>query len=134
MNTIDYLFSKISNTTPQGCWEWKGYRNENGYGQVRLKGLDERYVHRIFYKLKNKILPKDLFVCHHCDNPPCVNPDHLFLGTQKDNMQDCSKKNRFNNWNKKKTHCKNGHEFSKQNTHVRADGERVCRTCLRNQR
>ena len=76
------------------CWEWKKPR-KNGYGRFRLMGRVEG-AHRASWILHKGPIPPGIFVCHHCDNPPCVNPKHLFLGTSKDNVQDSLKKGRFN--------------------------------------
>jgi len=65
----------------------------NGYGELRLDG-ETRYAHRVAYELIYGSIPQGLFVLHRCDNPPCVNPDHLFLGTMRDNVQDAVKKGR----------------------------------------
>lgn len=76
-----------------GCWEWFGCLNKSGYGKFCYKGK-HILAHRYSW-IKHKGDIGKLFVCHHCDNPPCVNPNHLFLGTAKDNTQDCIKKGRF---------------------------------------
>ncbi len=89
LNIKEYLESKIIKTNK--CWEWTGLRHKQGYG--KFKGLG---VHRIFYELYKGKIPDGMLVCHSCDNPPCCNPKHLFLGTHKDNMQDMIKKNRNN--------------------------------------
>jgi hypothetical protein len=70
-----------------GCWEWMGSRKETGYG---LFTLDSRTssAHRFSYSLAFGSIPAGMEVCHHCDNPPCVRPDHMFLGTHSDNMRD----------------------------------------------
>lgn len=75
-----------------GCWEWRGNRNALGYGMVRFM-YGRRRAHRVAYEIY-KGAPGELMVCHACDNPPCCNPEHLFLGDQKANMEDMSRKAR----------------------------------------
>lgn len=74
-----------------GCWLWKGVRFPTGYGLSSC----HTYAHRMAWELTYGRIPAKLFVCHHCDNPPCVRPDHLFLGTAKDNTQDAVRKGRW---------------------------------------
>lgn len=74
-----------------GCWIWLG-ETFAGYGKIRKNRHQSRFAHRMFYALHKGHVPSDLFVCHHCDNKVCVNPDHLFLGTRQDNAQDMIKK------------------------------------------
>ena len=76
-----------------GCWEWQGQRSRWGYGYFVFKGR-RRHAHRISWELANGDPPGNLFVCHTCDNPPCVRPDHLFLGTALDNNRDRAAKGR----------------------------------------
>jgi|SRR3990167_10773979 len=80
--------------TENGCWKWTRHTLAHGYGQVRYQGRLQQ-AHRVAWILSHGLIPDGLFVCHHCDNPPCIKPDHLFLGTHTDNMRDCSQKGRF---------------------------------------
>lgn len=75
------------------CWVWKGYINESGYGLARLNKNQTR-AHRVSWEIHHGKIPEGIFVCHKCDNPPCVNPSHLFLGTNQDNIQDKVNKGR----------------------------------------
>ena len=76
-----------------GCWIWLGYGDKNGYGTFYPRG--ERWkAHRYSWTIHNGPIPDGLMVCHRCDVPACVNPTHLFLGTQQDNISDCILKNR----------------------------------------
>lgn len=77
------------------CWIWKGaISGTRGYGQIGFEGR-RLYAHRASFEIYKGEIPEGLLICHECDNPSCVNPEHLFLGTYKDNMQDCSKKGRM---------------------------------------
>jgi len=72
------------------CWEWQGVRRRDGYGHATRR----LYAHRAAWELTNGPIPRGLHVCHHCDNPPCCNPSHLFLGTDKTNHYDAAMKGR----------------------------------------
>lgn len=90
MSIIDRFESKFEKT--DGCWEWKASIRDTGYGQFYLNGKPEK-AHRVSFILY-KGEPESSMVCHTCDNRKCVNPDHLFLGSNKDNMIDMSNKYR----------------------------------------
>jgi len=76
------------------CWQWTGTKDRDGYGRFRIPGKGLRGSHRIAWSLVNGTIPIGLCVLHKCDNPSCVNPDHLFLGTQQDNIKDMVAKGR----------------------------------------
>lgn len=76
-----------------GCWEWTGSTNDSGYGQFKVDKWPVK-AHRFSWLLHFGSIPGDLLVCHHCDNPPCVRPDHLFLGSVDNNNHDKMRKGR----------------------------------------
>jgi len=87
------FWEKVDKNCKNGCWEWLASDNQDGYGRFIINGRAEQ-AHRVSWGLYYGEIPVGLCVLHHCDNPKCVRPDHLFLGTKGDNMQDMRDKNR----------------------------------------
>lgn len=90
------LWRKVEKGTADECWEWQGKRSTKGYGLIARGSRDMRSdrAHRVAYEVARGPIPAGLFVLHHCDNPPCCNPSHLFLGTAADNTADMMRKGR----------------------------------------
>lgn len=89
------FFEKINKT--ETCWIWIGCKDPKGYGRIGTGGRAGKdvFAHRLSYVFHKGEIPQGMLVCHKCDNPACVNPDHLFIGTQFDNMRDCVRKGRL---------------------------------------
>lgn len=111
------------------CKIWEGDTFPNGYGRLYRDGKT-LLAHRVAYEEANGPIPDGLFVLHHCDNPPCIEVSHLFLGTNQDNARDMVEKGR--NWQAKVTHCPHGHPYDDANTFIDAQGKRHCLACQRN--
>lgn len=99
----DRFFDKveIQKMNKKGCWIWTGSISKNGYGRIQAgNSRGVQYAHRISWELYyDEGIPEDMVIGHHCDTPSCVNPKHLFIGNQKDNLQDAFEKNRLEQWN-----------------------------------
>lgn len=125
--TPETLFwAKVHKT--DACWMWTGAVNGHGYGHCGRHGHTHS-AHRLAWELAYGAIPEGMSVLHRCDVPLCVRPEHLFLGTQADNIHDMHAKGRFVSVHAQKTHCKQGHPFSGDNL-VRAKTQRRCRICM----
>ena len=89
----DRLWARVDRSG-DGCWEWQGGKGTRGYGTLRMNGVTYS-THRLAWELSHGAIPSGLHVLHECDNPACCRPDHLFLGTARDNIHDCLRKGRF---------------------------------------
>ncbi len=92
-NTKETFWSKVNKKKDDECWEWQAGCCDEGYGKFMFECTVYR-AHRLAYKFTHNYLPSDSDVLHTCDNPKCCNPNHLYLGTQKNNMEDRNNKHR----------------------------------------
>lgn len=127
---IERFWNKVFISDFESCWNWQASKFKGGYGIFKFHGR-KIGAHRFSLWLSTGVIPEKEYACHTCDNPPCVNPKHLFWGTPQDNNKDTVSKNRWNGGNAQKTHCKNGHLFDEKNTYYRPTGGRGCRACRR---
>lgn len=118
---IKQFFEKVDKT--DSCWLWLGAKDRKGYGFFKGKR-----AHRASYEMFNGPIAESLLVCHTCDNPPCVNPEHLWLGTNHENILDSTKKGR--RAQQKVTHCPQDHEYTPENTSIYKNMRR-CKECQR---
>lgn len=123
LDAFEHKFIPEPNT---GCWLWTASLCRDGYGNF-YDGKRVIGAHRFSWQTYKGEIPEGLHILHKCDTPACVNPDHLSLGTHRDNMNDSLLKGR--NFFASKTHCKRGHVLSGENLYVRPDGTRDCYTC-----
>lgn len=91
--TIERFWSKIKFGDLNECWEWQANRSAKGYGKFKVDG-EKKLAHRFLFIQLNGAMPSNILACHSCDNPTCCNPNHLFAGTYKDNIQDMIRKGR----------------------------------------
>jgi hypothetical protein len=113
-NVIERFHRSYDAEAATGCWIWRLARHHTGYGHFKLQGKSWR-AHRISWMLANdRSIPVGQHVCHTCDNPSCVNPAHLFLGSDLDNAQDRDRKGRHGSWSKPETRPRGeGHCWSR---------------------
>ena len=111
------------------CWPWRGSTGLGGYGWFQFDGQHYTATH-IALAMDGRGVPKDMHACHHCDNPPCCNPRHLFVGSQRDNLLDRTLKGRATNQFSGARHCRKGHEYTPENTLVQIRKNKPVRHCL----
>lgn len=114
--------------TSSDCWVWTGSQTAPGWHGIIMWDGRRQTASRVSWQIHNGPIPDGIKVLHRCDNAPCVRPEHLWLGSQRDNMRDCSSKGRLGVQRRIWTHCKRGHPFTEANT-LRPHGRRRCKTC-----
>lgn len=125
------FWPKVDKNAEGGCWEWTASVMAAGYGQINLgrRGDGIGYAHRLAYEWLVGPIPPDLVIDHVCRNRRCVNPAHLEVVTERENILRGAGGSAINAL---KTHCVNGHEFTPENTYVYSmTGARSCRECAR---
>ncbi len=131
MNIIEELKNRFNKNIKKTktCWVWLGSTDTYGYGRITINYVVFK-AHRLSYMIFKGIIKPNYLICHTCDNPLCVNPDHLFEGTPKQNTLDCIKKHR--NHNQSKTKCKNNHKYMKETIYWQFNKKtnKKCRVCL----
>jgi hypothetical protein len=101
IGSLEERFLNIIEESHSGCWLWRGNRDDGGYGVTPGKNPPERRAHRMAFYLFYGPIPPGMCVCHSCDTPPCCNPEHLFIGTNADNIKDASRKGRMSRFGEK---------------------------------
>jgi hypothetical protein len=139
MPLIERFFQKVDKSGSvdfPGCWIWTGGKTSKNYGSFKYyqdRSAIGAHVSSHLFHIGE--VPNGMRVCHRCDNPPCVNPEHLFLGSNSDNMKDMVAKDRHGSSSRKQTHCRKGHSFEEFGVHERKWGDgradRICKECQR---
>lgn len=119
-----YLKNRVSVESASQCWVWSLARDKDGYG-VAHQGKKNIRAHRVSYEVFIGQIPEGMGVLHKCDNPPCCNPEHLFLGNNQDNMDDMVAKGR----KPRKIYCPQGHPYTEPNVIFESDGSQKCKIC-----
>ena len=139
MTAEERFWSHVDKRGPNECWEWQASHDGRRYGCFSVGGRNVK-APRFSYSIAHRVtLTRDQFVCHACDNPPCVNPAHLWLGDALSNVRDAVAKGRMDysisrgrvNSNRLKDRCRAGHEFTAGSFRLNSLGCKVCRVCAR---
>lgn len=125
--TVARFWSKVDKRGPDECWPWLGSVVRQGRGTIWLNGKTTLASH-LSLALVNRPRPFEMaMACHSCDQPNCVNPSHLWWGTNRQNILDASSKGRLSG--QQLTHCKKGHSLEGDNVRITPTGQRSCKKC-----
>ena len=119
------LLAKAIINPETGCWEWTANRSQDGYGRIKVSGRKVK-AHRVSYELTYGPIPEGLTIDHLCRVRHCINPAHLEVVTNRENIL---RGHAFTAVNAAKTHCPQGHEYTPENTYISPKGYRKCRAC-----
>ena len=125
-STYERFWDKVVERDKVLCWDWLGTHNKGGYGLFWPTNRATWPAHRYMFSIENNNLIADMEIHHTCNNPGCVNPYHLEQVTKQYNMSQGKKA--------QQTHCINGHEFTYENTYIKPNGCRNCKTCTTNRK
>lgn len=126
MPLAERMETKIERSDGLSCWHWRGARSSGGYGQIWVDGK-LRPAHRVMYELKVAQVPEDLVIDHLCRVRHCVNPDHMEVVSQEENIRRGEGGKNYRD----KTHCPQGHPYAGDNLYTAPSGNRLCRKCQR---
>ena len=131
----DRFWAKVEKK-PNGCWDWTASCFWDGYGMFRWEGHPSGRAHRYSYELHRGRIPDGKIIDHLCRNRKCVNPDHLEVVTNRENIMRGEGPEKIADFHRSKTHCPHGHEFTEENTYMAKEQkkcvrQRQCRTCTR---
>lgn len=131
MNAVADLAERLRyKVNNEGCWNWAGSTNGKGYGQMTFRGRGIT-AHKASYEAHIGPIPSGMLILHKCDNRACINPEHLYAGTYKDNRRDMLERSGWKHPYRDRLQCSAGHIYSDGSFRIAKDGSRVCKECMK---